>query len=47
MPGQDAGTRIVVVAAKVDQDIETEVGDVSVPGQHFSAEPFLKVRKAS
>ena len=26
--------------------IETEAGDVSVPGQHFSAEPFLKIRKA-
>jgi hypothetical protein len=26
--------------------IETEVGDVSVPGQHFSAEPFVKIRKA-
>lgn len=26
--------------------IETEVGDVSVPGNHFSAEPFVKVRKA-
>jgi hypothetical protein len=25
--------------------IETEVGDVSVPGQHFSAEPFVKIRK--
>ena len=27
--------------------IETDVGDVSVPGQHFSAEPFIKIRKAS
>jgi hypothetical protein len=27
--------------------IETDVGDVSVPGQHFSAEPFLKIRKTS
>ena len=27
--------------------IETDVGDVSVPGQHFSAEPFIKVRKVS
>jgi Conserved TM helix/Mechanosensitive ion channel len=26
--------------------IETEAGDVSVPGQHFSAEPFVKIRKA-
>ena len=26
--------------------IETDVGDVSVPGQHFSAEPFIKIRKA-
>ncbi len=26
--------------------IETDVGDVSVPGQHFSAEPFVKIRKA-
>lgn len=26
--------------------IETAEGDASVPGQHFSAEPFLKVRKA-
>ena len=25
--------------------IETEAGDVSVPGQHFSAEPFIKIRK--
>lgn len=25
--------------------IETDAGDVSVPGQHFSAEPFLKIRK--
>jgi hypothetical protein len=25
--------------------IETEHGDVSVPGQHFSAEPFTKLRK--
>jgi hypothetical protein len=27
--------------------IETDAGDVSVPGQHFSAEPFIKLRKAS
>ena len=27
--------------------IETDVGDVSVPGQHFSAEPFVKIRKAT
>jgi hypothetical protein len=27
--------------------IETDSGDVSVPGQHFSAEPFVKVRKTS
>ena len=27
--------------------VETDVGDVSVPGQHFSAEPFVKVRKVS
>lgn len=27
--------------------IETNVGDVSVPGQHFSAEPFVKIRKTS
>ena len=27
--------------------IETDVGDVSVPGQHFSAEPFIKIRKSS
>ena len=27
--------------------IETDAGDVSVPGQHFSAEPFLKIRKVS
>ena len=27
--------------------IETDVGDVSVPGQSFSAEPFIKVRKVS
>jgi hypothetical protein len=26
--------------------IETDVGDVSVPGQSFSAEPFIKVRKS-
>jgi hypothetical protein len=26
--------------------IETEAGDVSVPGQHFSDEPFVKIRKA-
>jgi hypothetical protein len=26
--------------------IETAQGDVSVPGHHFSAEPFVKVRKA-
>lgn len=26
--------------------IETEQGDVSVPGQHFSAEPFTKLRRA-
>jgi hypothetical protein len=26
--------------------IETEAGDVSVPGQHFSAEPFVKIRRA-
>jgi hypothetical protein len=26
--------------------IETAAGDVSVPGQHFSAEPFVKIRKA-
>ena len=26
--------------------IETDAGDVSVPGQHFSAEPFVKIRKA-
>jgi hypothetical protein len=25
--------------------IETDAGDVSVPGQHFSAEPFVKIRK--
>jgi hypothetical protein len=25
--------------------IETDVGDVSVPGQHFSAETFIKIRK--
>jgi hypothetical protein len=25
--------------------IETDAGDVSVPGQHFSAEPSLKIRK--
>jgi hypothetical protein len=27
--------------------IETDVGDVSIPGQHFSAEPFVKIRKAT
>jgi hypothetical protein len=27
--------------------IETDVGDVSVPGQHFSAEPFVKIRKTA
>jgi hypothetical protein len=27
--------------------IETDAGDVSVPGQNFSAEPFLKIRKTS
>jgi hypothetical protein len=27
--------------------IETDVGDVSVPGQHFSAEPFVKIRKSA
>ena len=27
--------------------IETEAGDVSVPGQHFSAEPFVKIRKTA
>ena len=27
--------------------IETDVGDVSVPGQHFSAEAFVKIRKTS
>ena len=27
--------------------IETDVGDVSVPGQHFSAETFVKIRKAT
>jgi hypothetical protein len=27
--------------------IETDVGDVSVPGQHFSAETFVKIRKTS
>jgi hypothetical protein len=27
--------------------IETDAGDVSVPGQHFSAEPFVKIRKAA
>ena len=27
--------------------IETNVGDVSVPGQHFSAEPFVKIRRTS
>jgi hypothetical protein len=27
--------------------IETDVGDVSVPGQTFSAEPFVKIRKTS
>jgi hypothetical protein len=27
--------------------IETDVGDVSVPGQNFSAEPFIKIRKSS
>jgi hypothetical protein len=27
--------------------IETEHGDVSVPGQHFSQEPFVKLRKTS
>lgn len=27
--------------------IETERGDVSVPGQNFSAEPFMKVRRPS
>ena len=27
--------------------IETDTGDVSVPGQHFSAEPFVKIREAS
>jgi hypothetical protein len=26
--------------------LETDAGDVSVPGQHFSAEPFMKLRKA-
>jgi hypothetical protein len=26
--------------------IETEQGDVSVPGQHFSAEPFTKLRRS-
>jgi hypothetical protein len=26
--------------------IETDAGDVSVPGQHFSAEPFMKIRKS-
>jgi hypothetical protein len=26
--------------------IETDAGDFSVPGQHFSAEPFVKIRKA-
>jgi hypothetical protein len=26
--------------------IETEAGDVSMPGQHFSDEPFVKIRKA-
>jgi hypothetical protein len=25
--------------------IETDQGDVSVPGQHFSSEPFVKIRK--
>ena len=25
--------------------IETDIGDVSVPGQHFSAEAFIKIRK--
>lgn len=27
--------------------IETEQGDVSVPGQHFSAEPFMKLRRSA
>ncbi len=27
--------------------IETDVGDVSVPGQHFSAETFIKLRRTS
>jgi hypothetical protein len=27
--------------------IETDLGDVSVPGQSFSAEAFIKIRKAS
>jgi hypothetical protein len=27
--------------------IETDVGDVSVPGQHFSAEAFVKIRKTT
>ena len=27
--------------------IETDTGDVSVPGQHFSDEPFVKIRKVS
>jgi len=27
--------------------VETDDGDVSVPGQHFSSEPFIKLRKTS
>jgi hypothetical protein len=27
--------------------IETEQGDVSVPGEHFTQQPFVKLRKGS